>query len=32
LAGPSSWTMMILGFAGGFAAYRRKHKMALTAA
>ncbi len=30
---PSSWTMMILGFAGvGFMAYRRKSKPALTAA
>jgi PEP-CTERM motif len=30
---PSTWAMMILGFAGvGFMAYRRKDKMRLTAA
>lgn len=30
---PSTWAMMILGFAGvGFMAYRRKSKMALSAA
>jgi hypothetical protein len=30
---PSTWAMMLLGFAGvGFAAYRRKNKMALSAA
>jgi hypothetical protein len=30
---PSTWAMMILGFAGlGFMAYRRKNKMTLTAA
>jgi len=30
---PSTWAMMILGFAGvGFLAYRRKNKMALNAA
>jgi hypothetical protein len=30
---PSTWAMMILGFAGvGFLAYRRKDKMAVSAA
>ena len=30
---PSTWAMMLLGFAGiGFAAYRRKNKMAQNAA